>query len=244
MLYHGDFSTRKAVHQLCFAYALAHKVNPNIHLTMIAAPGGRRDPHALTDIDQEARHFVRDANPAALDNFHITTAFIPQQQQITLYHTAQIYVHLGRGEAWNLTVGEAHATGALVIAPAFGGHVEFLLDEPWLPVYSCGISTLDQPDLVKVWHHQSVPFLKVDIEHAVIQMLGAAATIARRNGRRFPPRKPFVNRWSWDNAAQRLAHVLNTHARKEHFKCTWSATQSLQYVPRFLSSLSHAPFSG
>lgn len=242
VLYLGDYSSRKSVRELAFAFGLANKQRPDLFLTMAACPGGRRDSAATTEAQQEAKFFVRQAHPPAVDNFNLTTTFIPFKDQRLAYYTAPVYVHAGRGEAWNLTVGEAYATGALVVAPSFGGHVEFLTDHDWLPVDSSGLTSLDQPNLVKVFHHQNVPFFSIDICHLTTQLVKAYDVTRANNMERHAPRKQFTRDYSWSNAGRLLADTLARHYRKEHHVCNWNYSPPYSFAPRYLSPLSVAPY--
>jgi len=219
ILYIGDYSTRKCIREMVYSWASSwSKTHPSC-LSMFVSLGGRRDPHALAEMRQETAFFIRQANPAALPDFHLTSAFIKPEDQLAFYRTAHIYLHLGRGEAWNLTLAEAHAAGLLCIALNQGGHRDFLVNDDWLPVQTLNPTILDMPPHTGTFHHRLMPFPNVDVADAALQIARACDIVTSDSLPAPVTRTDFMKTFSWPEAGRKIADAIAARLTKGILPC-------------------------
>lgn len=221
-LYFGDYSTRKGMRELGFAFGIACRERDDLFLTLCANQGGERSPEAQTRLLSEVKYFAKLGCNGAERRIKVTVEYVSERRRAEMYRSAHVYVHLGRGEAWNLTVGEAYGEGLEVVALAEGGHRDFLTGYDWYPVMTERDGELPVGKVRYVFDHVGVPFATVDVVDAGMQICKAAES-ARRAGRRTPRRRPaFYRAWSWKRAGAKLVRVLE--GMRGRSKEEWSRT--------------------
>jgi len=178
LAYHGDWSTRKGVHELVFvASRVATKEEP-IRLVFWVNKGRDRSRKTRDEVMGDILAFVPNGEiPGAL-KIELDVREKTETEIRGLFNNCHYYVHLGRGEAWNLTLCSAAAVGAPCIALAACGEREFMVKRFFTRVKTDGQMMLEEMGGVAVGHHQGVPFHRIDMAHLKKVLKGARSGYA------------------------------------------------------------------
>lgn len=128
-----DFSERKGSRQLLRAWCCAFGADDGVELMLKVVTVGldlaRARQRLYKVVSEAAREHGRAPAPIIL---RIGAPF-RRSEMPALYHGADAFVSASRGEAWGRPFMEATAAGLPVIAPRYGGHLDFLRpDDSWL----------------------------------------------------------------------------------------------------------------
>ena len=165
LAYHGDWSTRKGVHELVFVTSRLATAAEPIRLVFWVNKGRDRSEKTRDEIMHDILAFVPNGEiPSALQ-IELDVREKTVREIRGLYNNCHYYVHLGKGEAWNLTLCDAAAVGAPCIALAAGGEKEFMVPRYFTRVKTDGHMMLSEMGRVGVGHHRDVPFSRINLLH-------------------------------------------------------------------------------
>ncbi len=138
------------------------------------------------------------------------TQFTPKQQLIDLYRSCDAFVSPHRAEGFGMKILDAVACGLPVIAPLFGGPVDFLAPDGCLPVDFATVplgDCLDRRQLritnMPVWCEPDVPSLARRLREVYDDPERAYAVGERA-------RQSVIQDYTWHRAAERLLDAVGT----------------------------------
>jgi GT2 family glycosyltransferase len=182
--------------------------------------------------DSRLRDLLRD--PGGKARVEYVTHFTTKARLIELYRSCDAFVSPHRAEGFGMKILDAVACGLPVIAPLFGGPVDFLTRDSCLPVdfriAPLG-DCLDRRQLPITndpsWCEPDVASLGRRLREAYEDPDGAAALGERA-------RQRVVREYTWDRAAERLVHAAAV-ARDRVAPSVARATASTSASPGMLS---------
>jgi len=209
--YHGDWSTRKGVDELVFGACLAASERSPIRLVFWVNKGRARDESIRDQVLAEIVAFCPEKQLPAYVTVEVDVRVKTEKEIRGFYNNCHYYVHLGRGEAWNLTLCDAAAVGAPTIALAACGEKEFMVKKLFLKVRTEGTMLLSWFGSVGVGHHQEVPFWRIDVPDLVRVLRLARGAYETQVGKAARLSSYVREHVTWRIAAAhalaRLAHV-------------------------------------
>jgi len=214
LMYHGDWSTRKGVHELVFACAAVAERVGGIRLTLWVNVGRDRGDEARAIVWKEVEDMKRAAGGGRGLDVVVDLAEKTVAEVRGRYHGSHYFVHLGRGEGWNLTVSQAAACGCPLIALAACGEKEFLPKGLFTKVRTRGRMQLEEMGDVRVGHHQGMEFWRVDMASVERVLLGARREHPRARERARRLAAYMRDRVTWDVAAAIAERRLDWLCRK------------------------------
>lgn len=212
--YHGDWSTRKGVHELvAVASRVCSSARP-IRLVFWVNKGRERSEKTRQEIWGEILQFCPDGSvPAGLE-VELDLREKTNREVRDLYRRCHYYVHLGRGEAWNLTLCAAASTGTPTIALAACGESEFMVKRKYLRVKTDGTMYLTEMGPVAVGHHNGVRFWRIDVEH-LASVLRSAVSVYSQQVEKARWLSGYIRKHvTWDVAAAHAIRRLRRVARE------------------------------
>jgi GT2 family glycosyltransferase/glycosyltransferase involved in cell wall biosynthesis len=134
--------------------------------------------------------------------------FTSKQELIDLYRSCEAFVSPHRGEGFGMKILDATACGLPVIAPLFGGPVDFLASDSCLPV-----------DFAKVPLGDCLDRRQLGITNGPVWCEPDAASLARRLREVYDDpdgahevgeraRRRVIQEYTWDRAAERLVQAV------------------------------------
>jgi glycosyltransferase involved in cell wall biosynthesis len=122
----------------------------------------------------------------------------------SLYRSSDCFVVASRGEGWNMPLMEAMACGLPAIATAWGGQADFVHDDIAYPLAVHGVV----PAVAKCPYYVGFSWAEPDEEHLrhLLRHVFEHPDEARARG--VAAAAEMAARWTWDDAARRIADRL------------------------------------
>lgn len=130
----------------------------------------------------------------------------PHYQLGSLYHSADCFVSVSRGEGWDMPLMEAMACGLPAIATDWGAHKEFVHEEIAYPLRCRGTV----PAVAKCPYYAGFSWADPDPEHLrhLLREIYENRDEARRRG--LAAAAEVAARWSWKMTARKIVERLDT----------------------------------